>query len=251
MEKDFHYKFIKPDKSLGDVVESFGMFHNASDQPKEVVLVPDGRIDLFFWRTALEPFQVILIGLETLPDQTSIPPQTLTFAIGFRPLAMEYILSTSIADIINSAKYLPKDFWNFSEDDLKDFDSFHKKASQKVKELLPPELDERKRKLFELIYSSKGELSVTELSEKVSWSSRQINRYFNQQFGLSLKAYCNILRFRASLDHIAKGKLVPELNFADQNHFIKQVKKFSGVPPKELFKNKNDRFVLLSVLKRK
>jgi AraC-like DNA-binding protein len=94
-------------------------------------------------------------------------------------------------------------------------------------------------------------MSIKELSEKVFWSSRQINRYFNQQFGLSLKAFCNILRFRASLEHIAHGKLFPELNFTDQNHFIKEIKRFSGVVPKELSKNKNDRFVLLSVLKQK
>jgi AraC-like DNA-binding protein len=92
-------------------------------------------------------------------------------------------------------------------------------------------------------------MSVQLLSERVHWSSRQINRYFHQQFGLSLKAYCNILRFRASLEHIVRGKLFPELNFSDQTHFIKEIKRLSGVVPKELSKNENDRFVLLTVLK--
>jgi len=251
MDNDLYYKFIKPDKSLADFVESLGMFHNQSDEAKEVVVMPDGRIDLFFSQFASEPFHVTLIGLETVPEQRSIPPQTLTFVISFKPLAVEYILHTSIADLLNSAKDFQNDFWNFNADDLKDFDTFFKKASQKIKELLPKETDERKRKLFGLIYSSNGEMSVKELSEKVFWSSRQINRYFNQQFGLSLKAYCNILRFRASLEHIAQGKLFPELNFTDQTHFIKEIKKFSGVVPKELAKNKNDRFVLLSILKQK
>jgi AraC-like DNA-binding protein len=251
MDNNFYYKFIKPEKPLADFVESIGMFHNPSDEAKEVIVMPDGRIDLFFSQSPSEPFRVTLIGLETLPEQRSVTSQTLTFVISFKPLAVEYILHTSIAELLNSAKYLPDDFWNFNADDLKDFDAFYKKASQKIKALLPVAIDERKRKLFGLIYSSNGEMSVKELSEKVFWSSRQINRYFNQQFGLSLKAYCNILRFRASLEHIAKGKLFPELNFADQNHFIKEIKKFSGVAPKELSKNKNDRFVLLSVLKQK
>jgi AraC-like DNA-binding protein len=91
-------------------------------------------------------------------------------------------------------------------------------------------------------------LSVKELSEKVFWSSRQINRYFQQTFGISLKAYCNIFRFKSSLNHIKKGKLFPELNYADQNHFIREVKKMSGVTPKELSKNQNDRFILLSAI---
>lgn len=251
MNNDFYCKFIKPDSLLSDFVESIGMFHNKSDKAKEVVIMPDGRIDLFFLKSALEPFHSILIGLETVPEQRSIPPQTLAFVVSFKPLAVEYILHTSIADLLNTAKDLPKDFWTFTTDDLKDFDLFFEKASQKITERLPKEVDERKRLLFGFIYSSNGEMSVKELSEKVFWSSRQINRYFNQQLGLSLKAYCSILRFRASLEHIAQGKLFPELNFTDQTHFIKEIKKFSGVAPKELSKNKNDRFILLSVLQQR
>ena len=106
-------------------------------------------------------------------------------------------------------------------------------------------VDEKKRILFEHIYSANGEMTVNELSKKSFWSSREINRYFTKYIGLSLKAYCNILRFKASLPQIKKGKLLPEQNFADQNHFIRNVKKYSGVTPKELSKNENDRFILL------
>ena len=102
--------------------------------------------------------------------------------------------------------------------------------------------------MFDFIYSSNGEITVKELSEKVFWSSRQINRYFNQQFGLSLKTYCNILRFRSSFEHIKQGKLFPQQNFADQSHFIKEIKRLAGVLPKELRKNENDRFIQFSTL---
>ncbi|MEE1899704.1 AraC family transcriptional regulator [Flavobacterium rakeshii] len=247
----FYCKFIEPEESLADFVESIGVFHNPADEPRDVVVLPDGRIDLFFSRSATEPFHVTLMGLETEPEQRSVTPQTLNFAISFKPLAVEYILQTSIAEFLNSAQNYPNDFWGFNDNDLNDFDTFYKKISDKVKTLIPKEIDERKRKLFNLIYESKGEMTVQELSQSVSWSSRQINRYFNQYLGLSLKSYCNILRFRKSLEHVAKGKLFPELNFTDQNHFIKEIKKFSGVVPKELSKNKDDRFVLLSLLKRK
>ena len=77
------------------------------------------------------------------------------------------------------------------------------------------------------------------------WSTRQINQYFNHQFGISLKTYCNILRFQASLSHIKEGKLFPQLNYYDQSHFIKEIKKLSGALPKDLFKNKNSRFLQL------
>ncbi|REC74348.1 AraC family transcriptional regulator [Chryseobacterium elymi] len=251
MDNEFYCKFIQPEPSLDSFVENIGMFHNPAVEAKEVVILPDGRVDLFFMRSGSGSFSVLLIGLETEPEQRSIPPDTIAFAVSFRPLAVEYILHTSIADLINSGKNLPDDFWNLNDDDLKNLETFTLKITEKITELLPQTVDERKHRLFDLIYTSNGEMSVKELSEKTGWSSRQINRYFNQQFGLSLKAYCNILRFRASLSHIAEGKLFPELNFTDQTHFIKEIKKFSGVVPKELSKNKNDRFILLSVLKQK
>ena len=249
MNKDFYYKAIEPDASLLDFVENIGMFHNKSDKAMEVVLMPDGRIDLFFMRTESEPFQVALIGLETVPEQQIIKAKTLAFKISFKPLGVEYLLQTPIADILNSAKLLPKDFWQFKEDDLINFDAFHKKITEKISEVLPNKIDERKRRLFKLVYESNGEIKIQQLSEEIFWSSREINRYFNKQFGLSLNAFCKILRFKASLEHIAKGRLFPELNFTDQNHFIKEIKKFSGVAPRELLKNTNDRFILLSVLK--
>lgn len=249
MNNDFYYKAIEPDESLLDFVENIGMFENKSDTSMEVVLMPDGRIDLFFMQSESKPYQVTLIGLENVPEQQVIPANTLAFKISFKPLGAEYLLQTSIADILNSAKILPEDFWNITNDDLKNFDAFHIKITKKLKELLPKETDERKRKLFKLVYASNGEIKIKELSEKIFWSSREINRYFNKQFGLSLNAFCKILRFKASLEHIAKGKLFPELNFTDQTHFIKEIKKFSGVVPSELLKNKNDRFILLSVLK--
>lgn len=250
MNTDLYFRSVKPDNSLSDFVESFWSLENKSNQNIETIGLPDGRVDLMFSISGAEKFKITLIGLGTEYHlHGDIPANSLLFSISFTPLAVDYILKHSIADYVNFAKELPDDFWGFNADDLHDFELFCKKASQKIQDILPYQIDERKRKLFNLIYASKGELAVRDLAEKVGWSSRQINRYFNQQFGLSLKTYCNILRFRASLDHIAKGKLFPELNFTDQNHFIKDIKKFSGVVPKELSKNQNDRFILLSVLK--
>ncbi|ANI90527.1 transcriptional regulator [Arachidicoccus ginsenosidimutans] len=250
MDNDLQYKIVKPDKSLADFVDSFWMLHNTSDNDRNIIGLPDGRIDLFLFKSPEEPFCIALIGAETQRyEQGLIQAGSLRFCISFKLLAIEYIFREPISDIRNNAKILPVGFWDFNENDLKDFERFVAKATQKIQSRLPHEIDERKRKLFEFIYASKGQITVKDLSEKVFWSARQINRYFNQQFGISLKMYCNILRFRASLNHIAEGKLFPEENFTDQNHFIKEIKKFSGVVPKELSKNKNDRFILLSSMK--
>jgi AraC-like DNA-binding protein len=248
MENDLKYKFVKPDKSLDDFVESFWVLQNLSDSDKELIVLPDGRIDLIFTQSETEDFQTTLLGIGTQPENAILKSKTIMFAISFKLLATEYLFQNSVSNLVDKAQNLSADFWDFSEDDLHNFEDFCKKATQKIKSFLPKEIDTRKQKLFDLIYSSNIEMSVNELSEKVFWSSRQINRYFNQKFGLSLKAYCNILRFRASFHHIKEGKLFPQQNFADQSHFIKEVKKLAGVSPKELSKNKNDRFIQFSTL---
>jgi len=242
MNSDLHFKLVRPDKSLDTFVYCFSSLQNLSDF-RDGVIIPNGKVDLIFSRTTDQQFRVSLIGLETAPK--FLPKQTVSgfFAISFHPLGAEYILRRSIAGFVNSGIELPVNFWDFTITDLDDFDAFCKKASQTIKSLLPGEIDDRKLKLFDLIFSSNGEITVQELSGEICWSQRQINRYFNQQFGISLKAYCKILRFQVSLEHIRGGKLYPQLNFTDQSHFIKEVKQFSGVSPKELFKNQNDRFL--------
>lgn len=242
MNNNLKYKCIDAGEELADFVYCFSSLTNFSNFEGGVI-IPNGRVDLIFSKTKNNQFQIVLMGLET--KSKLIPKLDIEafFAISFNPLGLEYILQQSIADFTNSGKELLKDFLGFKIEDLDDFTAFCEKASQKMKSLLPKEIDGRKRKLFEFIFTSNGEMSVKELSEKVGWSERQINRYFNKQLGVSLKTYCIILRFQASLPHIKAGELQPQFDFTDQSHFIKEIKKLSGVSPKELFENKNDRFL--------
>lgn len=89
---DIEYKSIEPDKSLLDFVESFWMLHNPNCTDKQVVILPDGRIDLFFSQSATEPFHVTLLGIGTNSEQSIMKSQAITFAISFKPVAAEYLL---------------------------------------------------------------------------------------------------------------------------------------------------------------
>jgi AraC-like DNA-binding protein len=245
------WKTISPPAPLTDFVESFWTITNHTGHDHHVVIIPDGRFDIIFSLQNNGEPEIILRGLDTQPEQAIIPADTIFCAVSFKLLAIEYLLDQKVDSLLNAGLVLPPGFWNVTKDDLKNMEAFCEKVSAKMSALIKPGIDDRKRQLFNLIYSSNGTLAVKELSEKVFWSSRQINRYFNDQFGISLKAYCSIIRFRASLHHIKAGKLYPELNYTDQTHFIKEVKKMTGVTPKELSKNENDRFILLSALPKK
>lgn len=248
---DLEYQTLAPPPALAEFVESFWLLVNHSDAGQPVVIVPDGRVDTFFTYSATEPYHVLLLGLDMQPEAQVIAPQTRVFAISWKLLAADYLLPIRLADLPQHASYLPLDYLGISASDLTDFASFCAKASAHIQQLIPAEIDPRKRKLFSLLYVTHGTLTVEAYADAAAWSSRQINRYFQQQFGLSLKAYCNILRFRAALPDLKAGRLFPEAHFADQAHFIREVKKYAGVVPKELARNQDDRFIQVSALPKK
>ena len=66
MKNDFHYKLVQPENSLADFVYSFSSLQNISDIA-EGVIVPNGRIDLIFFKTTNNQFLISLLGLETKP----------------------------------------------------------------------------------------------------------------------------------------------------------------------------------------
>lgn len=241
MNSGLKFQFSEPEQSLAEFVYCFSFLQNFSSQESAVV-IPNGKIDLMFSITATGQLQIVLLGLETKPKHIDQGVYNF-YSVSFHPLAVEYLLPCSIAELTNSGKILPSDFWGIEMRDLESFEKFCLAMIRKIHSLLPEKVDKRKQELFKLISNTNGEISVSELSDKICWSQRQINRYFKQHLGLSLKSYCRILRFQASLAHIKDGKLYPKLNFTDQSHFIKEVKQFSGVSPKELYKNKNDRFL--------
>jgi len=238
-----------PDDSISHFVHSFWMLENKTGKNIPSTVLPNGMVDLILMKVNEQHRQMVVRGIDTIPSQVTITTGTKMFSIGLKLLAVEYLLGRSIKDVLNEGRDLTNDLWQFEETDMDSLENFCNKATQKIKTISTENIDNRKKQLFELIYSSHGSTTVKELSEKVYWSSRQINRYFNQQFGISLKTYCNILRFGTSFKHISEGKLFPEQNFTDQNHFIKEIKKYAGVTPKELSKNKDGRFVNITAIK--
>jgi len=87
MKNGLDYKIIKSDESLSDFIDSFWMFHNHSDNDKELIVLPDDRIDLIFYQSQSEQLNIALLGIQTYSDQTVLPSDTRTFAVSFKLLA--------------------------------------------------------------------------------------------------------------------------------------------------------------------
>lgn len=238
-----------PDPAVSHLVHSIWMLQNNTGKDVRSTLLPNGMVDLNVMRLQAGKWKMALRGIDTLPAAVTIQAGTTMYAIGFKLLAVECLLGSSIKDVLNFGKSVDDEQWQFTERDLSSLTRFCARATQIIQNSSAGEIDGRKKKLFELIYASQGSISVKELSGRVAWSSRQINRYFNDRFGISLKTYCNILRFGASFKQLSEGKLFPEDHFTDQNHFIKEIRKYAGVTPKELSKNTNDRFIDITAIK--
>ncbi|MCL1672597.1 helix-turn-helix domain-containing protein [Elizabethkingia ursingii] len=239
------YKEIIPDGFLTSFIHSFWEYETGGAD-FEHTIIPDGYFDLIakFEQGILT--SINLTGIWTKPVDVKIPKSTKIFAIRFKLIASEYLFQYEIKTILNTTKELPLTFWNIHTYRSDNFEKFVCEIFGRLESSITylKEIDNRKLKLFELAYSKKN-LSVSELSENVFWSSRQINRYFSQQFGFSLKEFLNIIRCNASYKDIAKGNLYPDDNFFDQSHFIKEIKKHTGATPGELSRNHNARFIQL------
>ena len=236
---------LAPSEELSPFVESFWMIKNLSNEDKELATFPDGGIDLYFFHSAQYPLHISLVGLETDSQLGSMPAHSTLFGVRLKVLAAEYLLNTSVADIINDRITLENGFADIEQNDLQSFHLFCDKLSLYFTSQLTTPIDPRKKIMSALIYRSKGDITVTEIAKTADWSSRQINRYFNKWLGLPLKSYCDIVRFRNSFDSLKAGELFPKEGFNDQSHYIKLIKKYSSLTPKQLAQDEKDRFVQL------
>ncbi|MDO4230404.1 MAG: AraC family transcriptional regulator [Capnocytophaga sp.] len=244
-----HYREIPATGYLSHFVKEFWEYADV-DTCVEHTILPDGVFDLIVEFSGGKINLVKLTGIWTHPINVKNEKTTHYFGIRFKLLAVEYLLNEEIKSILNTSKNLPLSFWNIASYSQNDFEKFVKTSSEKILELVQKqEIDSRKFKLFDLIYQNLG-FSVEEISQKIGWSDSQINQYFNQQFGFSLKAFQNIIRCNASYEDIAQGDLFPNEHFYDQSHFIKEIKKHTQTTPLKLYKNQENRYLQIETKKK-
>lgn len=96
--------------------------------------------------------------------------------------------------------------------------------------------------LIEELYKSPKEQSVTEISRKLGYNERHLYRLFKTNYGVAPKVLLNILRLHLCLTLILEKNidLIDIANlcgFYDQSHFIKEIKKYTGISPLKIIEN--------------
>lgn len=96
------------------------------------------------------------------------------------------------------------------------------------------------------IKTSKGSISIKQLERETGYSCRWLNMKFDEKIGVSPKNLCSITRFQFYYQALAQNskEIFMQKEFYnlyyDQAHFIKEFKRFTGLPPSKFEKVAND-----------
>jgi AraC-like DNA-binding protein len=95
------------------------------------------------------------------------------------------------------------------------------------------------------IEAARGGLRIRRLEQETGYSSRWLNRKFEERLGISPKNFSSIVRFQ----HYYQAMLANRveffrerrfyLHYHDESHFIKEFKRFTGFSPAQLIRSKN------------
>lgn len=95
------------------------------------------------------------------------------------------------------------------------------------------------------IQSAKGKITVKELEKKTGYSSRWLHMKFMEKIGASPKSLASVIRFKQYYEAFINGHENSFFKndfyelYYDQSHFIKDFKRFTGLPPTKFEQHAN------------
>lgn len=97
---------------------------------------------------------------------------------------------------------------------------------------------------LKLILHTKDVPKVNELTSLFSISERQLERQFQKYTGFTPQQFLRVSRFQNALylygnNRMRLTDIALECGYSDQPHFIRDFKRFSGISPKQYFKEKD------------
>lgn len=98
------------------------------------------------------------------------------------------------------------------------------------------------QRAIEMIQEHKGLITILALAKSLDLTERTLRRKFIRYVGIPPKKFAKIIQFQASLDQISTGgfskltDVVYDNGYADQSHFIRNIRKFTAKKPMQLKK---------------
>lgn len=102
------------------------------------------------------------------------------------------------------------------------------------------------------ILQSNGSISMRDLQEDLQITEKSFERKFKDHVGIPPKLFSGICRYQASLHQLKNNQynklsdIAYENDYADQSHFIRSFKKYTGCSPHQFQKQNNQLSVLFN-----
>lgn len=255
LQPHYDYQEYEPSNSLEPYVACYWTSDfSPTEQPQLHRIIPDGCIDIIVDRRAVSLTKGAFISeLMTSYEVLDLTRPQALFGIRFFAETVHLFLRDPVSAFVGTPPLLA-DLWG-------------SEAALLVEEMMEaPEIRDMieivERKLLRCLhrhvsisegllqtsisylYAAQGNLSVKALAETLCYSERNLRRLFQHELGVSPKELSQIIRFQAMLQRLYHTppahltQLAHMYGYFDQPHFIKDFKRYYGLPPSHVFGTK-------------
>lgn len=239
------------------IIECWDLSHTHSGVPPSFQVLPDGFIELVV--NFGDPYQVVLgesafdigqgvylRGLCLDPITVQFGPRICVWGIRLHPAWVQYYLGIPLAEGFRKVIQV-ESLGELGKIQAQNPDAFlHAFIGLLKNPSLPVQQNEMHRAV-QTIEQYAGTLAIPELADICCVSVSGLERRFKRMFGLSPKAYSQLVKFRFIARYLADGKsadqldLIADFDLTDASHLNKITHAFSQESPEKL-KAKISRF---------
>lgn len=242
------YRSLAPHQSLATYIDAYWTLKSSEEEATEVVL-PDGCIDIIFnfgavcktddGHILMDCDKVYLVGAMTSFKKTLILPGANITGIRFKPsMFLNFYQYSSLHEIADKTlefdKHLAPDLFKTLKGSATYLDHFFTgKLRHKIERATSAIISD--------IQIQKGRLEVKQLAERHCITSRQLERTFRREIGISPKDFIMTVRNQSVLAAIKERnaettflEIALDYGYYDHAHLTNEIKKFTGKVPSEL-----------------
>lgn len=239
---------FEPAQRLKDYISSYWYYKIQTNIEKHFDILPDGYFDLVITLKENRIVDTRLTGIWTRTVSISYTENVEVFGVSFKPLAAGSLVNFNVKELLDDSLEVNLSAFNLNEDMLPNrlnglSESFvHYLNAAFLKKMANHQVDKRLKKCFEMVDISDGNTAVKEMAHEVGISPRQLHKLVSNMIGIGIKDYAKIIRFKRSLQAV-KNREINTLNYYDQSHYIREIKRYTGLTPTKIDLLKNDRFI--------
>lgn len=258
-ENDMEYREFKPSATLSPYIDCFWTHEGVLPENQTYRCVPSGNTDLIVGATDGEEWlqqgenweripRVFFTGMWTAPAVIKSTRRIGWFGIRFKPEIFVQLFRQPLREMenvtIDARAIMGKRVETLIGQIAEKQDIQSRMAA--VEAFLGGELSRRLpedtyfTQAIRLIRTHGGQVSTEALSKEVFVSERQLQRVFREYFGVTPKTYGRLMRFNRAAALLKNARTINwsdisyTCGYADQAHFIRDFREFSGARPSTL-----------------